>query len=297
MKDIIQLSKKIPLVKIINSIQLFSKYYGSKKVYIDSISSINYCNKNSLIFLTKEVFHKKFDNDFSKIVSKNLILDFESTKPKNKNLIFVKNCRIYFNRVLKLIKKEFMIKNFKKINKTLKLDKSIYLGKNVILGKNVKIFPNVYLENCVLGDNIVIGPNTSIGYRGLVTFKKNKQNITFESVGKVIIKNNIEIGSNCIIARGTIENTIIFENSKLGNNISIGHNCKIGKSTEISSGCKIGGGVQIKPNCFIGLGSRIKSNVIVEKNNFIGLGSVVVNNTFKNSKMFGVPARKIQSIK
>ena len=72
-------------------------------------------------------------------------------------------------------------------------------------------------------------------------------NITFYgNNNKVVIGNNVEIGANTAIDRGTIENTIVGDNTKIDDLVMIGHNCKIG------SGCMIVSQVGIAGSCVIG---------------------------------------------
>ena len=67
-----------------------------------------------------------------------------------------------------------------------------------------------------------------------------------------MINNDVEIGSNCTIDRGTLDDTIIGENVKLDDQVHIAHNCKIGKSTIMGANATIGGSTIIGENCMIG---------------------------------------------
>ena len=293
----IQLSEDISISDILKNIRLSKKYIGSKKIKFDNIASFKNNNTKSLVFLTKEIFNTKLKKKFSSIKSKIIITDFEEKKLYRKNLIITKNSRHYLNKVIQYLNNQSLIKENIYKNSSSYFSKNIQIGKNVKIGQNVKIYPNVYLDNCVIGNNVIIGPNTSIGYKGLVRYKYKNLKLNLISIGKVVIKENVEIGSNCIIARGTIENTLINKDVIIGNNTNIGHNTNIDIQTEISSGCKIGGGVIIKKNCFLGLGCKINPNTVIEKNNFIGVGSVVTKSTTKNSKLFGSPAKRISFLK
>ena len=127
-------------------------------------------------------------------------------------------------------------------------------GSKRIKNKNIKLFlgKNVYLSNCEIGNNVSIGPNTTIGYEGVTIYKKNKKNYKFPNFGKVIIEDNVSIGSNCSVMRGTLNNTILFKNVIMSNLINIGHSVHIGNSSVISSGVQIIGGAQIGSNCLVG---------------------------------------------
>jgi UDP-3-O-[3-hydroxymyristoyl] glucosamine N-acyltransferase len=67
-------------------------------------------------------------------------------------------------------------------------------------------------------------------------------------LGNVVLENNVEIGSNCSIDRGTIGSTIIGEGTKIDNLIQIAHNVKIGKNNVIAAQAGIAGSTIIKLN-------------------------------------------------
>ena len=82
-------------------------------------------------------------------------------------------------------------------------------------------------------------------------------------LGKVVINNDVEIGSNCTIDRGTLDDTIIGENVKLDDQVHIAHNCKIGKSTIMGANATIGGSTIIGKNCMIGGLCGVADNLVI----------------------------------
>ncbi len=82
-------------------------------------------------------------------------------------------------------------------------------------------------------------------------------------VGPVVINNDVEIGSNCTIDRGTLDDTIIGENVKLDDQVHIAHNCKIGKSTIMGANATIGGSTIIGKNCMIGGLCGVADNLVI----------------------------------
>jgi UDP-3-O-[3-hydroxymyristoyl] glucosamine N-acyltransferase len=119
-------------------------------------------------------------------------------------------------------------------------------------------------------------------------------NYKIPQTGKVEIKNNVEIGSNCSIDRGTIGNTIIEEGSKLDNLIQIAHNVKIGKN------CLIASQVGISGSTFIGDSCTFAGQVGVAGHLKIGSGSTFaaksgVTKSLEGGKTYaGFPAREIK---
>ncbi len=172
-----------------------------------------------------------------------------------------------------------------------------YIGENAIIANGAKIFPNAYIGNnaivgensiihpgvkiyhdCVIGKNVVIHAGTIIGGDGFGfapqqdgTYKKVPQ------IGNVIIEDDVEIGSNTTIDRGTMGSTIIKSGAKLDNLLQIAHNVEIGNnsviaaqagisgSTKVGSHVMIGGQVGIVGHLTIADGSKINAQSGVSK--------------------------------
>ncbi len=129
-----------------------------------------------------------------------------------------------------------------------------FVGDNVKIGKDCKIYPGVKIyADTIIGDNCIIHSNAVIGSDGFGfaptsdgSFKK------IEQVGSVILEDNVEIGANTVIDRGSIGDTILRKGSKLDNLIQIAHNVEIGDNTVIAAQAGIAGSTKIGKSCQIG---------------------------------------------
>ena len=98
-------------------------------------------------------------------------------------------------------------------------------------GDNTIISSGVGLQNTIIDDNCLIQSGTTIGKDGFV-FKREAETSELERFshdGKVIIKNNVEIFSNCYILRGSISDTVIEHETKIDSLCHVAHNVNIGK--------------------------------------------------------------------
>ena len=119
---------------------------------------------------------------------------------------------------------------------------NVFIGNNVEIGENSLIHSNVTInDNCIVGKNVIIHSGTVLGGDAFYYNKRNGKWDKFESVGRVIIENDVEIGSGCTIDRGVTGDTTIGEGSKLDNQIQVGHDTVIGKKCLIASQCGIAG--------------------------------------------------------
>ena len=290
---IYRLKKNIFIKDLIKSISLNIIYYGNKKKLINNFCSIKYSNLNSLSFIENDNF-KQYKKTQGIVISEKKNFFF-------KNQIITKNPRLLFCKIVNLFlkneleNKNYPIKNFrdhylKKKIKNTKISESAFIGEKVSIGKNCYIGKNVVIyPGTIIGNNVVILDNTVLGIYGLGYTK----NILMPHIGNLIIKDNVKLGSNCTLVRGTLENTIIGKSVKIGNNVNIGHNVKILDKTLIASLSIIAGGVKIESNCQLASATSVKNNIIIGKNSKIGIGSVVIKNVKKNSMIFGNPGKKI----
>ena len=200
----------------------------------------------------------------------------------------------------------------KEIYKNVNFGSNVMLGENVKIGKNSSIGHNSIIEsnvkignNCSIGSNVIIkktimGNNVSIldgaiiGKKGFGFFPNKNKNIRYPHIGMVIIGNNVEIGCNNTIDRGSLSNTIIGNNSFLDNQVHIAHNVKIGKNCIIAGQVGFAGSSSIGNNVMIGGQAGISGHIKIGNNVKIGGGSGVVKNIPDNAKVMGYPAKDIK---
>ena len=204
----------------------------------------------------------------------------------NKNLIFVDNPRLWFFRCVNKFSK---IDKPKGIHPTAIIESKItgknifvgpytVIGKNVTIGDNTVIFGNVHIyANTMIGKNVTINAGTVIGARGF-GYEVNENN-------------DVEIGANVCIDRGTLENTIIEDKTIIDNLVHVGHNVKIGKNCQIVALSLIGGSTIIEENVKVSMCSVLRDNILIGRKSIIGMGSVVTKHVKNDTVVFGNPAR------
>ena len=90
-----------------------------------------------------------------------------------------------------------------------------------------------------------------------------KNYLKVESLGSVEIHDNVEIGANCCIDRGTIANTIIGEGTKLDNLVHIAHNVQLGRNCLICGQVGIAGSAKVGDRVVMGGQSGVGDNIEV----------------------------------
>ncbi len=170
-----------------------------------------------------------------------------------------------------------------------------FVGNHVVIGKNCIIHSNVSIyDHCIIGDNVVIHANSVIGADAFYFQKRPEGYRKFESCGRVILHDNVEVGALCSIDRGVTGDTIIGRGTKLDNHCQIGHDTYIGADCLIGSHAAIAGVTRIEDEVILW------GRVAINKDLVIGKGAVVlatsaVDKTLEGGKTyFGVPAEEVR---
>lgn len=130
------------------------------------------------------------------------------------------------------------------------------LGVSCVIEANATIYHNV----CI-GNRVVIYSGAVIGSDGFGMAQKDKIWHKVPQLGSVIIGDDVEIGANTTIDRGTINNTIIERGVKLDNQIQIAHNVCIGEHTVIAACTGIAGSAKVGRHCSVGGGASINGHI------------------------------------
>lgn len=159
----------------------------------------------------------------------------------------------------------------------------VFIGKNTVIGANVVILDGVHI-----GENCIIGPGSVIGNDSFECVKHNNTVLTVKHDGEVIIKNNVELGSNVTIDKGLMgHNTVIENEVKMDNQVHVSHNVSINQCSLLAASVTIAGNTVIGKNVWIGPGAIISNRLTIKDNASISIGSVVVNNVKENETVTG----------
>ena len=167
-----------------------------------------------------------------------------------------------------------------------------YIGHNVI-EDNCIIYSNVTVrEFTKIGKGSIIQPGAVIGSDGFGFVKVNGNNIKIEQIGNVIIEEEVEIGANTCVDRGTIGDTIIKKGTKIDNLVHIAHNDIIGENCFIVAQTGISGSVEVGDNTTLAGQVGVAGHLKIGNNVIIAARSGVTNDVPDGSKMSGYPLRE-----
>lgn len=160
------------------------------------------------------------------------------------------------------------------------------IGYGTLLAANITICKYVSI-----GKNVIIHPGAVIGADGFGIANDNGNWIKVPQLGSVVIGDNVEIGANTTIDRGTLDNTVISNGVKLDNQIQVGHNVTIGEHTVIAGCVGIAGSTHIGRYCTIGGGVGIGGHLIITDGvRLTGMTMVTKSITKTGAYSSGIPA-------
>lgn len=175
-----------------------------------------------------------------------------------------------------------------------------YVQPGVFLGRNVSIGANAIVMHATIGDNVTIYPGAVIGSEGFGFAHTNRgadgELIRFPHYGNVIIEDDVEIGANAVIDRGTLGSTIIRKGVKIDNLVHVAHNADIGEHTALVAHSMIAGSVTIGAGSWIAPHVAIRDRQTIGKNVLAGLGAVIVTDVDDDQTVVGLPAKPIDNI-
>lgn len=174
-----------------------------------------------------------------------------------------------------------------------------FIGTNVRMGKDVDIHPYVVVyNNTVIGNRVTVRANAVLGAEGLDYGINHKGELKrVPHLGQLIIKDDVDIGSNTTVQKGMLKPTIIGKGSKIGPNCDIGHSVKIGENCIITGMTLVAGATEIGDYTFIAPHSTIKNSTKIGSKVFVGMGSLVIRDVPDGTTVVGRPAIEIEKFR
>jgi len=266
---------KLSLEKIAKLID--ATLIGDSNPEIYGISTLKKANRNHISYAVSE----KYSDSLSNTKAGAVIIPKKLKKHCHTNALIVDDAYLAFAKITHQFKHYSSPVNNSSSKTVIDSSASVVdvtishgcvIGKNVIIGKNTVIDPNCVIEDevcigensfiganvtilreCRIGKRCVILPGSVIGSEGFGNARdEQKKWHNIAHLGRVCIGDDVSIGANTTIDRGTIDDTLIHNGVKIDNLVQIAHNVIIGENTAIAAMTGIAGTTTIGKRCMIG---------------------------------------------
>jgi len=167
-----------------------------------------------------------------------------------------------------------------------------FVGDGSRVGKDSVLYPNVTVrEGTVIGERVVIHSGAVIGSDGFGYTVVDGAHEKIPQVGRVIIEDDVEIGANAAVDRGTIGATTIGRGTKIDNLVHIAHNVVIGENSLVVAQVGIAGSTEIGKNCILAGQAGVVEHVRLGDGVVVGAQAGVTKSFPPHTKVSGYPAR------
>ncbi len=291
---------------------------GDPKLNIEGVSTIKNGKPGTITFIVHQKYFKYVES-----TQASAIITSDSEILNDLNGIIVDNPKLAMVKVLDYFSPQYPSQ--KGIHKTAIIDPNAVLGKgvsigpytiidrgviigdntvigannvinaNTVIGCDSKIENNIHLHHgSIIGDRCLIQSGTVIGCDGFGFFTENDYNHKISQNGNVTIGNDVELGANCTIDRGTIGETTIGDMCKFDNSVQIAHNVSIGKGSLLTAHVTIAGSTRVGEFCSFGGQAGAIDHISIGDRAILACYTVAMKDLPGGKIYSGAPAREIK---
>ena len=291
---------------------------GDSSIQISEVAEIQNARVGSITFLSNQMYNKYLNITKASAIfvsDEQLIQDRNGILVENPQLAIAKTLAMFFPKEVHSndihsssnidssvkIGKNVTIQAGAVIENGVEIGNDVFIGANVFIGQNseigagCKIYQNVVIYNStIIGDRSIIHGSVVLGCDGFGFVPSEDQHFKIPQTGRVVLREDVEIGANSVIDRATIGETIIAKMTKIDNLVHIGHNVQIGKACLITAQVGIAGSTKVGDNSKMGGQAGVVPHVEIGPYSIIAAKSGVTKSLTGNQMYGGYPARPIR---
>lgn len=268
-----------------------SEYVGPADFPVLGMNEIHVVASGDIVFVDHPKYYDKALNSAATVI----LINKEVECPEGKALLISDDPFQDFNKLTQYFKPfekaASKVAASAEIGEGTVIQPNAFVGNNVKIGKNCLIHANVSIyDDTILGDNVTIHSGTVLGGDAFYYKKRPEGYDKLLSGGRVVIKDNVDIGANCSIDKGVTGDTTIGKGTKLDNLIQVGHDTVIGENCLIASQVGIAGAVIIEDDVIIWGQVGFRSGITVRKGGVMMGQAGITKSTKENTVYSGNPA-------
>lgn len=268
-----------------------SEFVGSPDFPVKGMNEIHVVTPGDIVFVDHPKYYDKALESAATVVLINKKVDC----PEGKALLISDDPFRDFNKLTTYFKPfekaTAIISSTSKIGKNSIIQPGAFIGNNVEIGDNCLIHSNVSVyDGTVIGNNVTIHSGTVLGADAFYYKNRPEGFDKLISGGRVVIEDNVDLGSLCTIDRGVTGDTTIKKGTKIDNQVHIGHDTVIGKKCLIASQVGIAGCVVIEDEVTLWGQVGVTSGITIGTKAIVSAQSGISKSLEGHKSYFGTPA-------
>jgi UDP-3-O-[3-hydroxymyristoyl] glucosamine N-acyltransferase len=168
------------------------------------------------------------------------------------------------------------------------------IGESVVLGPDCRAGAHASLSHALLGARVYVYPGARIGQEGFGFASTTSGFLSVPHLGRVVLGDDVEVGANSNIDRGSTGDTVIGAGSRLDNLVQIGHNVRLGRCCVVVAQVGIAGSAVIEDFVQVGGQAAIAGHIRIGKGARIGAQAGVMSDVVPGAALVGSPAQPRQ---
>ena len=165
------------------------------------------------------------------------------------------------------------------------------IGPDVRIGRNCSIGAQATVVHALVGDRVIVHAGARIGQDGFGFATGPAGHLKVPQIGRVVLQDDVEVGANSAIDRGSNRDTVVGEGTKIDNLVQIGHNVTIGRHCVIVSQTGISGSTTLGDFVVTAGQAGLAGHLTIGAGAQVGAKSGVMNDIPAGERWFGIPAQ------
>ncbi len=165
------------------------------------------------------------------------------------------------------------------------------IGEGVVLGPDCRIGAHASLSHALVGMRVYVYPGARIGQEGFGFAISPDGFLTVPQLGRVVLEDDVEVGANTTIDRGSLHDTVIGAGSRLDNLVQIGHNVRVGRGCVIVAQAGISGSTILEDHVVLAAQAGLTGHLRIGRGVRIGAQAGVISDLPAGVEVVGSPAQ------
>ncbi len=168
------------------------------------------------------------------------------------------------------------------------------VGEGVVLGADCRIGAGAGVTHALLGARVYVYPGARIGQEGFGFASTAAGMLTVPQLGRVVLEDDVEVGANSTVDRGSAQDTVIGAGSRLDNLVMIAHNVRLGRCCVVVSQAGISGSTTLEDFVVVAAQAGLTGHLRIGRSARIGAQAGIMSDVEAGAAVVGSPAMPVR---